>query len=232
VPPFKHFNTGVYIIRNVLNGKFYIGSAAKSLKHRKRSHFQTLRGGHHHNRHLQAAWNKYGPVFEFSVLEYCSPSSCISREQFWIDKTEATVKGYNICPTAGSALGRKPTEEFCKTVSEKLRGRKQPPELVARLSAIRKGKLSVRQAEALQRARAARQAIGYTDTFKRNLSIALTGRSHSEQTKAILAEKSKGNKNACGKRSEASRNKMREARLKFLRKQNEQAERDTGKGQA
>jgi group I intron endonuclease len=60
---------GIYKIINAINNKFYVGSAV-DLKRRKTRHFSELRNGRHNNRHLQAAWGKYGEqAFVFVVIE-------------------------------------------------------------------------------------------------------------------------------------------------------------------
>ncbi len=61
--------SGVYQIRNLINGKVYIGSA-KRFKERGKDHLRSLERGKHHNKHLQASWNKYGTDnFVFEVIE-------------------------------------------------------------------------------------------------------------------------------------------------------------------
>ena len=100
--------TGVYIIRNMENGKEYVGSASVGMYNRWHSHLCYLRQGIHHSQHLQHAWNKYGEdSFRFMVIEECSPEECVDKEQWWLDELETfnPDKGYNISPTAGSPLG-------------------------------------------------------------------------------------------------------------------------------
>ena len=50
---------GVYQIKNLINGKLYIGSSIDVDK-RLKSHFSALDKGCHNNAYLQNAWNKYG----------------------------------------------------------------------------------------------------------------------------------------------------------------------------
>ena len=50
---------GVYCIKNIDNGKSYIGSSVR-LNRRLVEHKSRLRHGHHGNQHLQRAWDKYG----------------------------------------------------------------------------------------------------------------------------------------------------------------------------
>lgn len=129
--PKVNWKTGVYQIRNLVNGKVYVGSAAKSLSKRMLSHRYYLRKGMHPNKHLQASWKKYGEsVFEFEVIERCHPSLCLNREQYWIDFYRAYEKsrGYNKSPVAGSPLGFKHTEETRIKVSVALKGKPKSDE--------------------------------------------------------------------------------------------------------
>lgn len=65
--------SGVYEIRNALNNKRYIGSSI-NIYRRWRDHKRMLNLSVHPNKHLQAAWNKYGEKhFVFKILETCEP---------------------------------------------------------------------------------------------------------------------------------------------------------------
>ena len=60
---------GVYLIRNNVNQKIYIGSTSNSFRERWRYHENHLRINKHGNTYLQNAWNKYGEdAFIFLVL--------------------------------------------------------------------------------------------------------------------------------------------------------------------
>jgi len=102
--------SGIYCIRNIINGKVYIGSAI-NLNKRKYEHFNTSRLS---NPHLQNAMKKHGKEnFEFHILEYVdNVKTLIPYEQFWIDNLRK--KGiilYNIALRAGSSLGIKRSNE-------------------------------------------------------------------------------------------------------------------------
>jgi len=98
--------SGIYCIRNKINGHCYIGSAV-NIAARWRAHKHDLRKNKHHSQYLQRSWNKYGEeCFEFSVIETCFVFALIFREQHYINLYSPT---YNIAPNAGSALGTKHT---------------------------------------------------------------------------------------------------------------------------
>ncbi len=132
--------TGVYCILNTVTGKRYVGSAAKSIKQRWAVHRSELKLRRHHSIRLQNSWNLRGAhAFEFTVLCSCSPEWCLAMEQFYINKYQSSLPslGYNINPTAGSALGVKMTPEQCAANSARQKGRKLSPEAHARLIAER-----------------------------------------------------------------------------------------------
>jgi group I intron endonuclease len=92
-------NCGIYRIKNMRTGKFYIGSS-KNLKGRKRTHFNELKKGVHSSQHLQRSWNKEidKSVFEFHVFIYCKSDDLIDVEQKCIDLMNPS---YNSNRTAG-----------------------------------------------------------------------------------------------------------------------------------
>jgi len=99
--------SGIYEIRNLTDGKVYVGSAV-NLRQRFNKHNGALRSGSHFNPHLQNAYNKYGAdSFSFKPILFCSRADLLFYEQRALD----TIKSkYNILPTAGSMLGHKASE--------------------------------------------------------------------------------------------------------------------------
>lgn len=129
----------VYKARNKVNGKEYVGSAAKNLWRRLNNHVNELNRGEHPNVHLQRAWNKHGAdAFEWIVLEPCTSETATEREQFWIDELDVFKNGYNRCPKAGSRLGTKHSEETKQLISDKKKGKTFSAEVRANMSAERK----------------------------------------------------------------------------------------------
>lgn len=98
---------GVYAIRNICNGKIYIGSA-RNIKERWRKHRKRLKAGTHNNSHLLESWQKHGKdCFVFGVVELCAEESLIEKETKWIKFYNSIdrVKGYNyVLPDTGEIM--------------------------------------------------------------------------------------------------------------------------------
>lgn len=139
--------SGIYIIMNKINGKYYIGSA-KDFLERKRLHFTHLSLQTHFNKHLQNAYNKYWSCsFEFLIIEHCELSQLLIREQWWLDITHCWKRhiGYNIRPNASSQLGIKYSEEHKRKLSEIHKGKKQSEETKKKMSEIMKIRRSTKE---------------------------------------------------------------------------------------
>lgn len=115
---------GIYKIINIINNKFYVGSAV-DLKRRKTRHFSALRTGKHNNRHLQAAWIKYGEqAFVFVVVEELQPAAnLLAAENVWLKEHVGKNYCYNIgidatAPMLGMGGEKSPTWGRKRTVVE------------------------------------------------------------------------------------------------------------------
>jgi len=114
---------GIYGIKNLSNGKIYIGQSL-DVKSRKRKHFAALTRGDHTNEHLQRAFSIYGKDnFEFHVLEEVSEAMLDIRESAWIAyyKTNQYQFGYNM--DTGGGCNRHLSEEICKKISDSKKGK-------------------------------------------------------------------------------------------------------------
>ena len=141
---------GIYKIINVVNNKFYVGSAV-DLKRRKTRHFSELRNGKHNNRHLQAAWVKYGEQsFVFVVVEaLADDADLLAAENIWLKEhvgkdscynigVDATAPMLGIGGEASPTWGRKRTPE--ELAAQSWAGRKHSPEAKERIRAALRGK--------------------------------------------------------------------------------------------
>lgn len=118
--------SGIYKIINVVNNKFYVGSAV-DLRRRKTRHFSELRTGRHNNKHLQAAWAKYGETaFTFVVVqEIVDLNELLAAENVWLKEHVGKDYCYNlgvdaVAPMLGKSGEASPTW-----------GRKRTPEELA-----------------------------------------------------------------------------------------------------
>jgi group I intron endonuclease len=87
----------IYQITNMINGKYYIGSAG-SFERRQWQHKYDLKRGAHKNPRLQAAWNKYGAdAFVFEILEVVPDGeNQLKAEDVWLAQHVGQPDCYNI----------------------------------------------------------------------------------------------------------------------------------------
>lgn len=113
--------SGVYQIKNIVNGKRYIGSSS-DLQARRRYHFGRLRRGVHSNAYLQHSFDKYGEkAFVFEILEFVEIDKLLISEQKLLD----TNPEYNLVMIAGPMfrLGSKNSPEHRAKISKALTGK-------------------------------------------------------------------------------------------------------------
>ena len=81
----------IYQIRNLINGKVYVGQTVNESR-RKANHLFLLRMNKHHSIKLQNAYNKYGEKnFIFEILEECSKEELNDRELYYIQKKTVII---------------------------------------------------------------------------------------------------------------------------------------------
>lgn len=153
--------SGIYEIRNLVNGKRYVGSAL-NFAHRWGKHLSQLRRGCHHSKHLQSSWDKHGQdAFEFRPLIICARSHLITYEQIAMDCYRPE---FNIRVKADSALGVKRSPEFIARVkaSRAAAGGWSPSkETRQKISASLRGRTGRKHsAESIEKIRVAQQARG------------------------------------------------------------------------
>ena len=106
---------GIYKIKNIITGDFYIGSS-NNIQKRLSAHRQMFVHCRHDNCHLQRAYNKYGADnFEFSTVLLCDIENKLYYEQTLIDGLKPT---YNIATCAeASQQGLHHTDESRQKMS-------------------------------------------------------------------------------------------------------------------
>jgi group I intron endonuclease len=136
---------GIYKIINVVNNKFYVGSAV-DLKRRKTRHFSELRTGKHNNRYLQAAWVKYGEqAFVFVVVEEVPEATdLLAAENVWLKEHVGKDYCYNLGVDATAPMtgfggelsptwGYKHTEAAKAVIAAASTGRRHTPEDIEKI---------------------------------------------------------------------------------------------------
>ena len=119
--------SGIYAIKNLTNGKLYIGKAC-CLRQRLNNHKYLLRHNKHVNIHLQHAWNLYGKDnFTFDIIEYCNVDDLPIRESYWVEfyQTNNDKFGYNLMIVGRS--NHKHSDETKKKMSNAKKGKKLSP---------------------------------------------------------------------------------------------------------
>ena len=198
--------SGIYIIKNLINNKVYIGSAI-NIDKRWKHHKKDLAKRKHHSRLLQRAWDKYGEQnFKFEIIEEVqNPAHLLSYEQVYLDyyKSYEDDKGYNICKITGSPFGLKRSDEARqkmreakKNISEETRqkmrkintGKKHSEETKQK---IREAARNISE-ETRQKMRDA--AKNMTEEHKQKLREAHTGKKLSDETKQKMSKARTGKK--------------------------------------
>lgn len=151
---------GIYKIKNMITGDFYIGSA-NNIRRRFYNHRYTLGTNCHENEHLQNAWNKYGKqAYEFTTVLLCDIENKLYYEQTLLD-------------------GLRPAYNMAKYAAAPMQGRHHSVETRAKYSEVRKGntyalghKMSEENRLKLLEANTGRHP---SDETRRRLSEATTG---------------------------------------------------------
>lgn len=138
----------IYKITNTVNSKIYVGKTVSACieTYWKYHHKRPLSRKKHHNKHLQAAWNKYGEsAFVFEVIEEFNSEMNFDLnhlEQYWIKKLNSKNPefGYNLTNGGEGIAGFKHSEESKKRMAEKATGRIKSVEERLDISKRTKGK--------------------------------------------------------------------------------------------
>lgn len=100
----------IYIIKNTINEKVYIGQTSISAEERFKSHLKLLQSNS--KQLIYKAIKKYGKdKFYIETLQTCLLDELDEKEEFWIEKYKSFGKGYNLC-----AGGKQPRRQPVKTI--------------------------------------------------------------------------------------------------------------------
>lgn len=101
--------SGIYMIKNTVNNKVYIGSSV-NLNRRIKKHFYEIKKKFHHNKHLEKAVHKYGvenfEIYLLEVFDIITDNKLRKIEESFIEKYDSYKKGYNQLENKQSHLTR------------------------------------------------------------------------------------------------------------------------------
>lgn len=201
---------GIYMIRNVVNGKVYVGKSF-DIEKRWANHRYELNKGIHVNNHLQSAWNKYGEGnFEFSIIEECSEDELNNREIYWIKTLDTYHNGYN--QTEGGEGTHLP-EDVKMKIGAASKDWWSNPENKNKMSEARKGDGSFWYGKTFPEDMVHKLSDAHknlNDEIRKKYSDSHKGKSLSEETKHKISQSSKGRI-----LSEETRRKMSEAKTGY-----------------
>ena len=168
--------SGIYLIRNIVNGKLYVGQSF-NIEHRLKGHFRELRKGCHSNKHLQRAFRKYGEdAFEIFIAKECRVEELTKWEQHFIDMFP---ERYNQRPTADSMLGYKFTSKAKIKMSVAKKGKSLSEEHKRNLSIARVGR---------------KPMLGHHHSKEAKAKISAASKNLSAETRAKMSAAGKGRK--------------------------------------
>jgi len=115
--------SGIYMWKNIINDKQYIGSAV-DLSNRLQDYYSTAYMEDsltRSNSHIYRALLKNGySNFSLTILEYCEPEQCFEREDFYLSSEN---NEYNISKKAGASMfGRTHSDATKNKISDALTG--------------------------------------------------------------------------------------------------------------
>lgn len=122
--------TGVYKIFfcDSKSNKIYIGSASgeDGFYGRWKSHISQLKNNNSGCNILQKAFNKYfnGDNLIFEIVEECAIDHCLLREQYYIDKFNTYINGYNARPKASNNGGLKMKDSTKKIIHDRWKSKR------------------------------------------------------------------------------------------------------------
>jgi len=197
--------SGIYGIKNLANGKWYVGQSC-DLTARRRKHLWELRKGNHDNSHLQRACLKHGmDNFEFRMIEEVPENMLDIRERAWIAYYRSTDQtfGYNI-ESGGNLL-----KHLSEDTLLKRKNHHPSEETRRRMSEAHSGKNNHWYGKHLPA-----EARKKMSKAKKGPKHPNYGKHHSEETRRKISEANSGSKNfQYGKHRPAEiRRKISEAR--------------------
>ena len=172
--------SGIYQIRNLTNGKRYIGQSSNVFKRWMDGKSALIRGNFN-NIHLQRSWDKYGEEnFSFEVLFWCNISMLTMFEQLSFNFLDTKYGCYNEAPFLDVPFrGKKHSDLTRLRLSKMQKGQKRSPRSESTKQKIRE-KLLGRKHSDERRQKQSEAKLG----SKNNR----WGKHHSDETKRKISD--------------------------------------------
>lgn len=197
----QKMNSGIYIWKNSINNKVYIG-ATTNFKKRKQEHIRKSINGSQYEIHK--AINEIGiDNFQFEILEYVNESYLAEREKFWIKKYDSINTGYNTLDGYNSISFNPNLEKIKDKIRKKASSRKwikkggtQKSVYTAEIDLYLKegwelGRIPFSE-EHLDQLSKSHIGIGLSEESRKKCGDIWRGRTHSEKTRQLMSKKTKG----------------------------------------
>jgi group I intron endonuclease len=163
----------IYMIKNLLNNKCYIGFHASNKEYDKDNYYSS-------SKLLNKSIKKYGSQnFVMGIIEYVNVKNWKEKERYWIIKMNAhtSLGGYNLTWGGDGSLGLKWTEKSKHKKGELMKGNKHSSEQNERHSKFMKGRVSPMKGRI-----SSRKGIKLDQKIKQKMSISKIGVKQSEET--------------------------------------------------
>lgn len=199
--------SGIYKWTNTVNGKVYVGSAARGILVRLKEYARSLPNNICHNSLLQRSWNKHGASkFRFSILERCAPDDCLDREEYWIKFCNSTDRrfGYNLCARGSNTLGVRRSEEWKLNMRRNFKINEN-----SRMALIKSNRERIWSEESIQKKSKAASLLWKNEEYRNAQTSARKGKKASAETRLKMSQSRIGRV-----MSTETKNKMRQSALR------------------
>jgi len=220
--PYKKVISGIYLIATPRGSK-YIGSS-NNIYRRWSEHRRNLRRGAHHSTRLQAAWNKYGEGLRFEIICECSIDLLEEMEQKYINKMKASLNTTNY---VGNVWCNPQTREKLNVVHQSSAWKKSRSEIATRTVASRRVPVDCSNGKKYESFSAAAEDFGVRPSgikflvqTQRQGRLGVRFKLASDDWREVLPHYEQAwltrNQNGNNGHSEATREKMRAAKIGYV----------------
>jgi hypothetical protein len=220
--PYKKVISGIYLI-STPRGNKYIGSS-NNIYRRWSEHRRNLRRGSHHSARLQAAWEKHAGELRFEIICECSIDLLEEMEQKYIHEMKASLNTTNY---VNNVWCNPETRKKLTAVHRSAAWKKSRSEIAVRVVAPRRvpvdcsnGKRYDSFSDAAKEFGIRPSGIKFLVASQRTGKLGVRFKLASDEWRDVLSHYEQAwltrNKNGNNKHSEATKEKMRVAKIGYV----------------